>query len=320
MRINNLFQRLFWGKPSTAMKRQVGRWRLVPQCLDEVWRRAALIAFPADETLPRQLLRKYYDESDIQLSRLTRNEMQSPGDFSGLREFQPGDDLRNLDWRATARSGRPIVRTWAGESRSGVVVVVDVSASMYYSDLPEGIRPIDMAFEMGLLIAAAALSRQQSISIQLVSEVVEWQSGPLSGRQCLNGLIDFLSTFQPSSSKTEWSEFVINSSASGDWIFLISDFLWLPEPEAFFEKSVRFRSYGLKIQADRFIANDLNDYVDIETGTKLTVYPSQSRIDQRMKEWSALALMPILPISIDEKQPEIQLATWLRGKMQEMVN
>ncbi|MFM7316404.1 MAG: DUF58 domain-containing protein, partial [bacterium] len=125
--ISHIFQRIIDRSSATAIS--IEQWRTAWPSPDALWAKAMTITFPADDSWPR----KQMQLSEIEIGRggQSHKEMQSPGEFSGLRAYQPGDEPRYIDWRATAKLRQPIVRQWSAESRAGVAILFDVSASMY---------------------------------------------------------------------------------------------------------------------------------------------------------------------------------------------
>ncbi|MFM7594250.1 MAG: DUF58 domain-containing protein [Isosphaeraceae bacterium] len=241
--------------------------------------------------------------------------MQSPGEFSGLRAYQPGDEPRYIDWRATAKLRQPIVRQWSAESRAGVAILVDVSASMYVDINSTGQRPIDKAFDIALLLSAAALARQIPVQLVLASDHEEWHSGKLVGRDKIQGLFEFLLEFQPSARNTGWSQIEFQSvlPEHGQWLFLMSDFLWLPDPMEFSARVSSYQTHGIHLISDLKKQNSEDVWADPETGEKHSVHFKQIQLAKRLADWQKLAGIPILLLENALPEPEIALSEWLRG-------
>ena len=236
------------------------------------------------------------------------------GAFAGFREYEPGDDPRAIDWRATARSQKPIVRRWEPESQLPVVIVVDVSASLWVESRS---RPIDFAFELALFIAASALARQMTVDLMMVSDRVELHFERMQGRNQLNRLISEFSSFQPKHRNTNWNDLSesFQRIRPGSYLFWISDFLWLPDPLKFSEDFRPFEFRGIAIE-DLSLSADSESAVnyDYETGDLITDMDDLSAFKsaQRIQEWSQQSGMPVLQISTESVQPELQLSHWLR--------
>ena len=87
--------------------------------------------------------------------------------FQELRPYEPGDDVRHIDWKVTARQNRPYVRRYVEERSLRLRLVVDVSASMKFG--PKGASKADRAAQTAALLAAAAIQNGDLVSLSLVS-------------------------------------------------------------------------------------------------------------------------------------------------------
>ncbi len=91
--------------------------------------------------------------------------------FAELRAYEPGDEVRHIDWKATARQGRPYVRRYVEERSLCLWLAVDVSASLRFGD--EGKSKADRAAQAAALLAAAAIQNGDRAGLVLVSDRVE---------------------------------------------------------------------------------------------------------------------------------------------------
>src|SRR6195952_3360740 len=96
--------------------------------------------------------------------------------FSELRAYEPGDDVRHIDWNVTARQGRPYVRRFVEERALTLQLVVDVSASLRFG--PEGRSKSDRAMQAAALLATAAIQDGDRAGLILVSDRVEAELPP----------------------------------------------------------------------------------------------------------------------------------------------
>jgi uncharacterized protein (DUF58 family) len=99
--------------------------------------------------------------------------------FAELRPYEPGDDVRHMDWNVTARQGRPYVRRFAEERALTVWLIVDISASLRFG--PEGRTKADRVVQAAALLATAALQSGDRAGLALVSDRVEAEIAPGSG-------------------------------------------------------------------------------------------------------------------------------------------
>ena len=86
--------------------------------------------------------------------------------FAELRAYEPGDDVRHLDWNVTARQGKPFVRRFVEERALTLWLVVDVSASMRFG--PERMTKADRAAQAAALLATAAVQNGDRVGLMLV--------------------------------------------------------------------------------------------------------------------------------------------------------
>ena len=206
-------------------------WRARPLGMADLWARSSVIHFPKTNSRFRNHGNRAPGSREGILS--SSGIQSGTGAFAGFREYEPGDDPRAIDWRATARSQRPIVRNWEAESQLPVVIVVDVSASLWFeSSIRNTIRPIDFAFELALFIAASALARQMPVDLMMVSDHVELHFERLQGRDKLARLVSELSAFAPLQRNTNWNDLRVSFQKvrPESFLFWITDFLWLPDP------------------------------------------------------------------------------------------
>jgi uncharacterized protein (DUF58 family) len=110
--------------------------------------------------------------------------------FAELKPYEPGDDVRHLDWNVTARQNRPYVRRYVEERALTVWLVVDVSASLRFG--PEGKTKADRAAQAAALLAAAAIQSGDRVGLALVSDRVEAELAPGGGSRHLARLLRML--------------------------------------------------------------------------------------------------------------------------------
>jgi uncharacterized protein (DUF58 family) len=124
-------------------------------------------------------------------------------DFDEVREYEPGDDVRAIDWNATARTGRVFVKKYREERQLTIVFVVDMSASgaLGAGDMTKQ----EQAIEIAGVLALSAQSRDDWIGMVLFTNTVELFVPPARGRQHTMRLIHELVTFQPKGRGTNLS-------------------------------------------------------------------------------------------------------------------
>jgi uncharacterized protein (DUF58 family) len=101
-------------------------------------------------------------------------------EFSQVREYQPGDDIRTIDWNVTARSGVPHVKQFVEERDLTVILAIDVSRSMLFGSVDW--RKCDIAAELAAVFAFAAVQNSDRIGLLLFSDGVRRYIPPRRGR------------------------------------------------------------------------------------------------------------------------------------------
>jgi len=101
-------------------------------------------------------------------------------EFSQVREYQPGDDVRTIDWNVTARSGAPHVKEFVEERDLTVLVAIDVSGSMGFGSIDW--RKCDVAAELAAVFAFSAVQNSDRIGLLLFSNSVRAYIPPRRGR------------------------------------------------------------------------------------------------------------------------------------------
>lgn len=160
--------------------------------------------------------------------------------FSAVRPYIPGDEVRNMDWKVTARTGEPHVRQHIEERELTVLLVVDASASVIFGTQDQQKR--DVAAEIGAILAYAANYNQDRAGLLVFSDHIEHYIPPRKGRQHIMHLVRDLLTFEPLGKGTDLAvalRLVNRVSRSGTIIFLLSDFL---APAEAYERDLRILS------------------------------------------------------------------------------
>jgi uncharacterized protein (DUF58 family) len=145
--------------------------------------------------------------------------------FAELRAYEPGDDVRHLDWNVTARQGRPFVRRYVEERALSLWLVVDVSASMRFGR--ERATKADRAAQAAALLATAAVQNGDRVGLILVSDRIELELPPAGGVRHLSQLVRALVATPTTSPKTKLSAGLarVRRSARRSMLVVISDFI-----------------------------------------------------------------------------------------------
>ena len=144
--------------------------------------------------------------------------------FAELRAYEPGDDVRHLDWNVTARQGKPFVRRFVEERLLTLWLVLDVSASMRFG--PEGRTKADRAAQAAALLATAAAHNGDRVGLLMVSDRIEVELAPAGGIRHLSQIVRALVATPTTSLKTQLGVGLarVRRSARRAMIVVLSDF------------------------------------------------------------------------------------------------
>ena len=141
--------------------------------------------------------------------------------FSEVREYQYGDDVRDIDWNVTARFGKPFVKIFEEERELTVMLLVDVSGSLDFGTQTQTKR--QLLTEIAATLAFSAIQNNDKIGVIFFSDKVEKFIPPKKGRKHILFIIRELLTFQPESQKTDVGqavEFMTNAIKKRCTVFL----------------------------------------------------------------------------------------------------
>ena len=146
--------------------------------------------------------------------------------FSEVREYQYGDDVRNMDWTVTARLRTPYVKVFEEERELTVVLLVDVSRSRLFGTV--GTSRKDMLAEIAAVLSFSAIINNDKVGALFFSDKVEKFIPPKKGRSHLLHIIREIIEFQPTTDGTDISEalrYLTNAIKKKCTAFLLSDML-----------------------------------------------------------------------------------------------
>ncbi|MBQ9417595.1 MAG: DUF58 domain-containing protein [Bacteroidales bacterium] len=145
--------------------------------------------------------------------------------FSEVREYQYGDDVRNIDWNVTARLAHPYVKIFEEERELTVMLLVDVSGSGRFGT--QGQFKEELAAEVAATIAFSAIANNDKVGVILFSDRIEKFIPPKKGRSHILRIIRELITFRPASNGTDIGTalgYFSNAMKRRCTAFLVSDF------------------------------------------------------------------------------------------------
>ena len=145
--------------------------------------------------------------------------------FSEVREYQFGDDVRDIDWNVTARFHRPYVKVFEEERELTVMLLIDVSGSLDFGTQRQMKR--DMVTEIAATIAFSAIQNNDKIGVVFFSDKIEKYIPPKKGRKHILYIIREMLDFQPESKRTDVKqaiEFLSSVQKRRTTAFILSDF------------------------------------------------------------------------------------------------
>ncbi len=146
-------------------------------------------------------------------------------DFDEVRQYSPGDDVRNIDWNVSARMGHPYVKIYREERELSIMLLVDVSASGEFGTVHS--RKREVAAELSALLALCALTNNDKVGLLLFTDRVEHFVAPKKGQRHVLRLIRDVLVFRPVSRGTSVAaslEYTLHALRKRSVLFLISDF------------------------------------------------------------------------------------------------
>ena len=145
--------------------------------------------------------------------------------FSEVREYQFGDDVRDIDWNVTARFNRPYVKVFEEERELTVMLLIDVSGSLDFGTHGQVKR--DMVTEIAATLAFSAIQNNDKIGVIFFSDKIEKYIPPKKGRKHILYIIRELIDFHPESTRTDLRgalEFLSGVAKRRCTAFILSDF------------------------------------------------------------------------------------------------
>ncbi|MCR4920122.1 MAG: DUF58 domain-containing protein [Bacteroidaceae bacterium] len=146
--------------------------------------------------------------------------------FSEVREYQYGDDVRDIEWNVTARFNKPYIKVFEEERELTVMLLVDVSGSLHFGTVRQ--MKHDMLVEIAATLAFSAIQNNDKIGVIFFSDKIEKFIPPKKGRKHILYIIRELLDFEPESRKTNIRvavEYLTQALKRRCTAFLMSDFI-----------------------------------------------------------------------------------------------
>ncbi|GGK00524.1 MULTISPECIES: DUF58 domain-containing protein [Parabacteroides] len=210
--------------------------------------------------------------------------------FSEVREYQYGDDIRDIDWNVTARYVRPYIKVFEEERELTVMLLIDVSGSRDFGSV--NVMKKEVITEIAATLAFSAIQNNDKIGVVFFSDKIEKFIPPQKGKKHILYIIRELIDFKPQDTKTDIGQvlkFLTNAIKKRCTTFLISDFI---DKEGFKDAlTIANRKHDVvAIQVyDRreteLPSVGLMKIKDAETGSERWIDSSSARVREAYKEW-----------------------------------
>jgi uncharacterized protein (DUF58 family) len=208
--------------------------------------------------------------------------------FEDVREYQPGDEIRAIDWNVTARLGNAFVKKFTEERELTVMLVVDVSASGNFGSVALSKR--ELAAEVACLLAFSAIRNNDKVGLILFSDQVELFIPPKKGRSHTLRVIREILFFEPKGRRTLPSlalDYLNHVVTRRSVVFFVSDFQTEDFSQALTITSRRHDLVAIRIDDEREEALPdigLITLEDAETGEQIEINTGDRRIRTRFAE------------------------------------
>ena len=210
--------------------------------------------------------------------------------FSEVREYQYGDDVRDIDWNVTARFNKPFVKVFEEERELTVMLLVDLSQSLDFGTIKQTKR--DMLTEIAATLAFAAIQNNDKIGVIFFTDKVEKFILPQKGRKHILYIIRELINFEPEGRRTDITvplQFLTNAIKKRCTAFLLSDFIAPAEYKNALTIANRKHDVAAIKVYDRRVAElpriGLMKIKDAESGEEMYIDTSSAKVQKAQREW-----------------------------------
>jgi uncharacterized protein (DUF58 family) len=211
--------------------------------------------------------------------------------FSEVREYQFGDDIRNIDWNVTARYNKPFVKIYEEERELTVMLLIDVSGSREFGSMDKLKK--NVITEVAAILAFSAIQNNDKIGVIFFSDKIEKFIPPKKGRSHILRIISELIDFEPEERGTDISgaiRYMTNAIKKRCTAFVISDFI---QKEGTLENALSIANNRHDVVALRIYDERETELPDIgmiklkdaETGNYTWVDSSDPRARKIYRKW-----------------------------------
>ncbi|RKD90589.1 uncharacterized protein DUF58 [Mangrovibacterium diazotrophicum] len=211
--------------------------------------------------------------------------------FSEVREYQFGDDVRNIDWNVTARYNKPYIKIFEEERELTVMLLIDVSGSRDFGSFEKFKK--NVITEISAILSFSAIQNNDKIGVIFFSETIEKFIPPKKGKSHILRIIRELIDFEPENKGTNISEalrYMTNAIKKRCTCFIISDFI---QSENEFDKALTIANNKHDVVALRIFDEreaslppiGMIKLKDAETGEYIWVDSSSRQVRESYAQW-----------------------------------
>ncbi len=211
--------------------------------------------------------------------------------FSEVRSYQYGDDVRNIDWNVTARTGIPFIKVFEEEREMTVMLVIDMSRSAFFGTKAQ--MKNEMMTEICAVLAFSAINNNDKVGVIFFSDKIEKFIPPKKGRSHILLIIRELLNFEPTGKGTDMSialQYLNNIIKKRSICFLLSDFMTRGYDNALRIAAKRHDIVGIHVvdpAEEQLPPVGLLRALDAETDTRIWIDASDKTTRERFARWYA---------------------------------
>jgi uncharacterized protein (DUF58 family) len=210
-------------------------------------------------------------------------------EFSEVREYQFGDDIRNIDWNVTARFGHPFIKIFEEERELTVILMVDLSGSLLFGSINKTKQQV--AAELSAVLAFSALKNNDKVGLILFTDKIEKFVAPRKGNKHVLRIVREVLSFEPEGKTTNIKgalEYLNHAIRKRAIVFLLSDFI-----DAGYDKILKV--VGRRHDFIGMVLNDMREkeipemglikFLDAETGEERWIDTSDLKVQNHLHEY-----------------------------------
>ncbi len=209
--------------------------------------------------------------------------------FSEVRDYHYGDDIRNIDWNVTARTGDTHIKVFEEDRELTVMLMVDISKSSFFGSVNQ--FKSELIAELSAVIAFSAITNNDKVGAVLFSDQVEKYIPPKKGKKHILRIIREIIFFEPVSKGTDLEKALIylnNIQKKKAIVFVLSDFMTQGYEPALSVASRRHDIIGMHIydRMEKDIPNiGLIEAIDAETNEEVIIDTSSASVRKKLQQW-----------------------------------